>query len=341
MRLRLLFFMALQAGFIQAAPRAPLAPAERTNGIQTVAALDGIAPQAKDCVALIYNQKDRVMTTATWVAQDGYFLTKASDATMLEKARIRWGDKQTAAIRVIHRSVAHDLLLAQAVGVTGVKPVTFDNEPKKIAYGQWLAAPATGGKEVRIGVMSAQRRRIPGDGAAMGVRMDEKSSKGGGVRIVSIAEDSPAAAAGLRKDDVLIELAGQHLDEFNRVREIIRDFQPGEQIEVKYRRADKMLSAQVRLASRTKILQNWEGEDFANGGISVRTDNFTQIIQHDLPLHPLDMGSPLFDIEGHALGINIARVDRVTTFALPAEVFWKEFQPLIETDRHPPKALKP
>jgi S1-C subfamily serine protease len=101
------------------------------------------------------------------------------------------------------------------------------------------------------------------------------------------------------------------------------------------------LTLQVRLASRSKILQNWEGEDFANGGISIRTDNFPQVIQHDIPLSPLDMGSPLLDLAGNPLGINIARVDRVTTFALPAEIFWKEIQPLIEADRHPPKALKP
>lgn len=334
-------FITLMLGYAHAGPRAPLTPDERTNGAQTLAAIDAIALQAKAGVALIVNDKDRILTTATWVGRDGYFLTKASDAPMLEKSRIRWGEKQSAAIREIHRSVIHDLVLAQAVGVTGVKAVTFDTKPRPVAYGQWLASPVKGGKEMKIGVMSAQRRQIRGDGAAIGVRMDETTTKGGGVRIVSIAEDSPAAAAGLRSDDVLIELAGEPLNEYKRVREIIHDRQPGEQIEVKYRRADKILSAQVRLASRTKILQNWEGEDFANGGISIRTDNFTQVIQHDLPMHPLDMGSPLLDLDGHVLGINIARVDRVTTFALPAEVFWKEFQPLIEADRHPPKAQKP
>ncbi len=334
-------FITLILGHAHAGPRAPLTPDERTNGAQTLAAVDAIALQVKSGVALIVNDKDRILTTATWVGSDGYFLTKASDAPMLEKARIRWGEKQSAAIREIHRSVIHDLVLAQAVGVTGMKAVTFDTKPRPVAYGQWLASPVKGGREMKIGVMSAQRRQIRGDGAAIGVRMDETTTKGGGVRIVSIAEDSPAAAAGLRSDDVLIELAGEPLKESKQVREIIHDRQPGEQIEVKYRRADKILSAQVRLASRTKILQNWEGEDFANGGISIRTDNFTQVIQHDLPLHTLDMGSPLLDLEGHVLGINIARVDRVTTFALPVEVFWKEFQPILEADRHPPKAQKP
>jgi S1-C subfamily serine protease len=232
-------------------------------------------------------------------------------------------------------------VLAQAIDVHGVTPVLFDRPAQTLPYGQWLSAPVRGGQELKIGVVSARSRRIPGQGAAMGVRMDEKPVPGGGVRVIGIAEDSPAAAAGLKQGDILLELGGEVLAEFKRVNEIIRGRQPGEQVAVRYRRAGKVQSVQLRLASRTKILQNWEGEDFANGGISIRTDNFARVIQHDVPLHPLDMGSPLFDLEGRALGINISRVDRVTTFALPADVFWKDLQPLIEADRHPPKAQRP
>ena len=41
----------------------------------------------------------------------------------------------------------------------------------------------------------------------------------------------------------------------------------------------------------------------------------------------------------NSMGINIARVDRVTTFALPVEAFWSETQQWIHADRHPPKAV--
>ena len=47
---------------------------------------------------------------------------------------------------------------------------------------------------------------------------------------------------------------------------------------------------------------------------------FTDAIQHELPLPPDAMGGPLVDLEGKAVGINIARSDRVTTFALPSEL---------------------
>ncbi|GEP45915.1 PDZ domain-containing protein [Brevifollis gellanilyticus] len=331
----------LLLGISHADTRPQLTNEERTNGKQILADVEPMLPAARASVAPIENARGKLVATAVWVGADGYFLTKASEVPELEKHQIRWAPGDTAAIREIRRLSPHDLVLAQAVSVRGMKPVKFEPTTPKTAYGQWLAAPVKGGREIRIGVISAQSRRIQGFGAAMGIRMDDQPPETPGVRIMSLADESPAALAGLRKGDVLTALDGKTATSMKDVSALIQSFQPGDFVEVKYNRDGKASSTRVRLASRTKIMMNWDGEDFANGGISLRTDNFAQVIQHDLPLSPSDMGSPLFDLEGHVLGINIARVDRVTTFALPSSVFWKEIEPLIEADRHPPKALKP
>jgi S1-C subfamily serine protease len=328
-------------GVAHADTRATLSQEERTNGAQILGGVETTLPGARAAVAQIKDAKGKAVSTAVWVGTDGYFLTKASEVPELEKQRIHWAKEKSAEIREIHRLNAHDLVLAQAVGVSGVTPVKFETAASKTAYGQWLAAPVKGGSEIRIGVISAQPRKIQGFGAAMGIRMDEQPSRIPGVRITGLAEESPAAAAGLKAGDLITALDGKPATDMKQVSDLIKSYQPGDFMEVKYSREGKPRTTRVRLASRMKIMMNWDGEDFANGGISLRTDNFARIIQHDLPLTPLDMGGPLFDLEGHALGINIARVDRVTTFALPASVFWKEIEPLIEADRHPPKALKP
>lgn len=333
------FFLCLAFGSAHADSRAPLPAAERTNGSQTLAAVTDLQKRIQVMVAPIIDADGLTLSTASWVGSEGYFLTKASDTPKLEQCKILISPSTVVGIREIHRSVGHDLVLGQAVGISGLPALTFESKAQITRYGQWLVAPVKGGKTVRIGVVSAQRRKIPSGGAAMGVRMDEKSA-GKGVRVAGVAEDSPAAAAGILEDDVLVSLDGQALSSYQNVHDLVRDRQPGEQIELTYRRAGKVAKVQLRLASRNKILQNWEGEDFANGGISIRTDNFAQVIQHDLPLSPQDMGSPLFDLEGHLLGINIARVDRITTFAIPAETFWRDFLPFLEADRHPPKAMK-
>jgi len=329
----------LGLGNVIAEPVRPTLPVEdRTNGRQTVAALEKVPPVALACSARIESLLGRPVCEATIVGEDGYVLTKASEVPELEKVRVKFANGRTAELREIRREVRFDLVLAQAVGVTGLKAANFGST-RSLSHGQWLCSTAGEKLEPRIGIVSANRRRIPGFGAALGVRMDEKEPKDvKGVRIVSIASDSPAEAAGLLAEDVIVAIANQGVDEFKDVHEIVSKRQPGEYVEVRYLREGKEATCRVRLASRTKVLQNWEGEDFANGGISLRTDNFPDVLQHDIPLAPADMGGPLATLEGRVAGINIARVDRVTTFALPVESFWTEVQQWINADRHPPKA---
>lgn len=338
--MRGLFLSILVPVLLRADARPALSGEERTNGEQVLKEVTPMLPEARSACAQVVDATGGVLASAVWVGADGYFLTKASETPEIEKGRIRWEAAKSAAIREIKRLPEHDLLLAQAVGVADVKPVVFDVASPLPEYGEWMAAPVKGGGEIRIGVISARARGIPGLGAAMGIRMDEKPGRSG-VRVLSIAEDSPAGAAGLQGGDVILKIDGEAVADFKAVHESIKKRQPGDLVQVTYRRKDKVEVARVRLASRTRIMMNWEGEDFANGGISVRTDHFARVLQHDLPLSPEDMGGPLYDLRGRALGINIARVDRVTTFALPAGVFWKQVAPLIEADRHPPRAIRP
>jgi len=329
----------LLAAGASAEMRPSLQPEDRKNGSRTLLALDPVHRQAIKATARLVDTGGRAAAPATWVGEDGYLITKASEAPELEKLQVRLADGSLAALREIRRDTRHDLVLAQAIGVTGVTAIPFTADAKAPAFGQWITAPAADG-QLRLGVISASSRQIPGLGAAIGVRMDEKPAPGGkGVRVLAVAEDSPARAAGLRDGDILLSLDDDTLSQFSQVSQLISKRQPGEIVAVKYLRDGRERACKVRLASRSKVLNNWEGEDFANGGISLRTDSFEKILQHDLPLGPADMGGPLLDLSGRPLGINIARVDRITTFALPAAVFWPLVKGWIEADRHPPKAL--
>ena len=334
------FLVLLSPLFLRAdPPRLPLPQEDRTNGKHTLAAVEQLKPLTLACAARIESPLGRTLCTATIVGEDGYVLIKASEVPELQKTRIKFSDGRTADLREVHRETRLDLVLAQAVGITGLRAVSLGGA-HSLGLGQWLCSVADAGKETRIGIVSAKARRIPGEGAAMGIRMDAKASKDGkGVRIVGIASESPAEAAGLQEDDVLITIAGEKVAALDRVYDIVKKRQPGEIIDIRYLRKNKEESCRVRLASRSKVLNNWEGEDFANGGVSLRSDNFPEVLQHDIPLLPTDMGGPVATLEGKVVGINIARVDRVTTFALPVEAFWTEAQQWIKADRHPPKAV--
>ena len=58
-----------------------------------------------------------------------------------------------------------------------------------------------------------------------------------------------------------------------------------------------------------------------NGSISARSSGFTTIFMHDTVLMlPNQCGGPLVNLDGRAVGINIARAGRVSSYALPTAV---------------------
>jgi S1-C subfamily serine protease len=53
---------------------------------------------------------------------------------------------------------------------------------------------------------------------------------------------------------------------------------------------------------------------------SRRLAGFSKVIQHDSPIYPEQCGGPLLNLNGEAIGVNIARFGRVESFAIPADV---------------------
>ena len=232
-------------------------------------------------------------------------------------------------------------------------------EPRPVKAGPTVTPPVP---HLKLGVISAARRAIEGFGAALGISMAPRPAPNAepdesddaedltndaptahnlpGILIRGVADDSPAQKAGVQGGDILLEVAGQKVDSLEGVNALVKKREPGEEIQIKLEREGEPLTKRVRLASRSRVMANFAGDDYANGGVSIRTDNYAEVLQHDLPLNPIDMGGPLFDLEGRAIGINIARVDRITTFALPVESFRATLDAWLEADRHPPAAVK-
>lgn len=161
------------------------------------------------------------------------------------------------------------------------------------------------------------------------------STKGGKneVMLTDVAVAGPALDAGLQAGDVLLEIGGEKVSTKEEVKVVMLTLAAGQEVAVRFRRGKSERTARVRLASLRQLASNFEGEDYGNGGVSVRTDGFPRVLQHATPLHPQDMGGALYDLDGNAVGINIARADRVTTFALPMEVFWTKAQEWMRQDR--------
>jgi serine protease Do len=65
--------------------------------------------------------------------------------------------------------------------------------------------------------------------------------------------------------------------------------------------------------------------------LSIRREGFPSVFPHDGRLRPEQCGSPVVDLAGRVVGINIARADSTRTFAIPADVVQKVVAELLES----------
>ena len=83
--------------------------------------------------------------------------------------------------------------------------------------------------------------------------------------------------------------------------------------------------------------------------LSQRAEGFQVAIRHDTVLQPWQCGGPLVNLEGKAIGLNIARAGRVASYALPSALMKQgiedlktEAQITVKTEREKTsRSLKP
>lgn len=306
-----------------------LPDAQRTNGADTLDAVADVQAHATATSVLVGKSRDRSLAGIV-LSPDGYVLTQASDTGPLRPLRAFLPDGAEAAVREVKRDDALNLLLLK-IERENLEAITW-GDALSLRAGQWLCALTKHGREIRLGVVSAKRRAIPNSGAVLGIRFGADDEEHG-VVVEELAEDSPAQKAGLLANDVILYVNDESVAKNENLARIIASHRPGDVVTIRYARDGKEAECQVSLASRRHVQMNWEGEDFANHGTSLRTDNFPEVIQHDLPLKPADMGGAVFDLQGRAVAVNIARVDRVTNFALPVEAFLPAVMKWMKEDR--------
>ena len=124
----------------------------------------------------------------------------------------------------------------------------------------------------------------------------------------------------LPADDLIVEIQDREIRSRRQLGRIVGDLDPGEIISITIQRGNEKIKVQLILASRSKVFDMLDRNQMMSGKTSVRKAGFSDALQHELPLPPDAMGGPLVNLEGKAVGINIARSDRVTTFALPSEL---------------------
>ena len=175
-----------------------------------------------------------------------------------------------------------------------------------------------GGEHLFIGVISATRRPIERRPGVLGVGLDNNDDPDElGVAIDGFGPNSPAQSEGLEEGDLIIRIEDSEIRSRQDLSDEVSKFDPMDAVRVKVQRGEESIPFVVVLNYRSNVFDMVDRNQRMSGATSTRKAGFSDAIQHELPLAPGAMGGPLVDLQGNTIGVNIARADRVTTFALP------------------------
>ena len=141
-----------------------------------------------------------------------------------------------------------------------------------------------------------------------------------GAKITSVAgSKSPAEKAGLKVNDIVYEAGRTQITNAECLMDTIGRFKPGDKVLFKIKRGEEDMEITATLGKRDPNETRLNPQETMGTKLSNRRGGFPLILQHDSGLRPEDCGGPLVDIDGKAVGINIARAGRTETYAIPAD----------------------
>ena len=149
------------------------------------------------------------------------------------------------------------------------------------------------------------------------------SPKSGPLLLVYIQSPSPASEQDMRIGDEVLSINGVPMNKAEDYGNELMKYWPGDTVTMQMSRSGAAYSKEIVLGTMPlpPMALHHPAEQFA-GGKSVIRDGFEQVFSHDAILTPEMCGGPVFDIEGHFCGINIARHSRASSLVIPAEVIY-------------------
>ena len=316
----------VQTADAQDASRLRALPRNRyRNGEETLRAFAPVSEATRYSIVK-FNVDGATVALGTVVDTNGLALTKASE---LKKGKLTcWlaVEKEVDA-EVIGIDEEEDVALVR-VRAQGLKPIQW--AAGEVAVGQWAITPGIAETPQAVGIISALPRRIRPPRALIGVQFD---FGGSAPKIRELLPGLGAEKAGLKPGDLIVGLNQVTVTNREQVVETLREFREGQTIKLRVRRAEKEFDAEVRLMQFQSgqlgaELNPQQRLSRLTGEVSQRAEGFELAIEHDSVLPPWLCGGPLVNLDGKAIGLNIARAGRVTTYALPARLAKRIFDNL-------------
>lgn len=312
--------------------RVRLLPGENERSHRSVkAAFRPAVKQANRSTVRVLSEGTQVSLGAI-VRSNGFVVTKASDL----KGRIecQFADGRRRAAKLVGLEASNDIALLK-VEAQDLPVARWSSAPSPIV-GSWVATAGPSEYPTAIGIVSADARQLPRPQTVLGVGLEQVGRR---ARVNRVLTGSAAAKAGVQTGDFIANIDGAAMKSTNAVSATIQKMLPGDKITLGIERGNRIMSLRAVLGEVSRLGNPDQAElmDSLGGPLSNRRHGFPYVLQHDTVLQPRDCGGPLVDLDGRIIGINIARVSRVASYAIPAH----QMKPLLNdlfAGKYPPAA---
>lgn len=278
----------------------------------------------------------RAVGYALAVDDRGHYIAKDSDVGDVSRdVALSLPDGVTVAVERVARDRNLDLVLLRS-GEESV-PVDWASDGE-VALGELVVSAGRDVEPLSWGVRALDRR-VAGRGdvtaayLGVGVREltdEEREARGveTGAMVANVLAGSAAARAKLTPGDIVMRIGSTPVSNADDVGRSVRGHAAGDVIEVEAIDAEgtpRVLRARLGV----RQLQSGPQASTPTYPASRRSSGFGEVLQHDGPVAAHRIGGPVVDLDGRVVGMNIARVDRTKTYALPAQVVSTAAQRLI------------
>ncbi|HEV8378703.1 MAG TPA: PDZ domain-containing protein, partial [Tepidisphaeraceae bacterium] len=127
--------------------------------------------------------------------------------------------------------------------------ITREGQSQEIEVTLGERPPGQGGFRGQGG-LTGRRTPPPTTGPYAGINGEEAE---GGVRLTTIADNSPAAKAGLKSGDIVTSAEGKELDKYEELVELIRAHKPGDKLDLKIKSGEASRDVALTLADRSQV----------------------------------------------------------------------------------------
>jgi serine protease Do len=263
---------------------------------------------------------DRELGLGTIVDPDGWVVSKASllgDRSQVD-CTLRFGLTLTA--DVVGRDEPNDLALLR-VPARNLPSVQWS----KVApvRGSFVHCPNLANSGSAIGWIGTETMELSLERG----KSDQKVQLGLGFgsaesRVFAILPGSPADKAGFKVKDLIVSVDGVAITAAEQLSRCLEGKSVGDMLKVVVARDKEKVTLSLKLGAALSL--PWGGPmggpNLVGGRCSERCSGFPAVFAHDGDVDATACGGPVLDLEGQAVGINIARYSPSTTYAIPADV---------------------